>query len=96
MKEFEKLDPLIHSRIRLSIMSVLISAKEADFSYLKEATESTDGNLSTHLSKLETAGYIDVEKSFVEKKPHSKYSITEIGKRAFEEYVISLERYIKP
>ena len=94
MVTFEKLDPVIHSRIRLSILSVLISVKEADFAYLKDATGTTDGNLSTHLSKLEESGYIEIKKSFKGKKPHTSCVITDIGRSAFSNYVETLKEFI--
>ena len=96
MTTFQELDPVIHSRIRLSILSVLISVKEADFIYLKEATGTTDGNLSTHLSKLEQAGYVKIEKGFVGKKPRTTCFITNEGKDAFSKYVKTLEQFIHP
>ncbi len=96
MTTFQELDPVIHSRIRLSILSVLISVKEADFIYLKEATGTTDGNLSTHLSKLEQAGYVKIIKGFVGKKPRTTCSITNDGKDAFSKYVKNLEQFIHP
>jgi len=97
MKEFDyhQLDDVIHSRIRLAIMSVLISVDEADFIFLREKVRTTDGNLSTHLKKLEDAGYIAVNKSFVKRKPISRYLLTKKGKTAFGAYVNRLEKMIK-
>ena len=92
--KFEPLDPVIHSQVRLAVLSVLISAKEADFNSLKTMTETTDGNLSTHLSKLEEAGYIAVRKSFRGKKPLTTCSLTERGRAAFGRYVKALEDYL--
>jgi DNA-binding transcriptional ArsR family regulator len=63
INKFPPLDPVIHSQVRLAVLSVLIGVKEADFNYLKKVTETTDGNLSTHLSKLEEAGYMTIKKS---------------------------------
>ena len=96
MATFQELDPVVHSRIRLSILSVLISVREADFIYLKEATGTTDGNLSSHLSKLEQAGYVKITKGFVGKKPRTTCSITNKGKDAFSKYVKNLEQFIHP
>lgn len=75
-------------------MSILMNVDEADFVYLKEKTESTAGNLSVQLDKLSTAGYIAVNKSFVGKKPRTVCTITDIGRKAFEEYVDDLRQYL--
>lgn len=91
---FEPLDPVIHSQIRLAVLSILISAKRAEFNYLKKETATTDGNLSTHLTKLEEAGYILVKKSFQGKKPLTTCSLTEKGRTAFAKYIRALESYI--
>jgi DNA-binding MarR family transcriptional regulator len=96
MATFDELDPLIHSRIRLSILSILIAVKEADFIYLKKTTGTTDGNLSTHLSKLEEAGYIRIIKSFIGKKPRTVCSMTATGRNAFNDYIKTLEKFIHP
>jgi len=93
-EKFESLDPVIHSQVRLAVLSVLISARRADFNYLKNAIGTTDGNLSTHLAKLEEAGYIRVKKSFQGKKPLTTCSLTEKGKTAFSGYVKALESYL--
>lgn len=89
-----ELDPLIHSQLRLAIMSILLSVDEADFVYLKEKTESTAGNLSVQLDKLSKAGYIQVEKEFVGKKTRTSCRITEIGRKAMEEYIKALKTYL--
>lgn len=96
MKDFDyqQLNEIIHSRIRLAIMSVLISLEEADFKFLKEKVNTTDGNLSVHLKKLEDAGYTKVKKEFLDRKPVSTYSLTEKGKDAFELYIKKLEDLI--
>ncbi|HAF30024.1 MAG TPA: transcriptional regulator [Bacteroidales bacterium] len=91
----KKLDPIIHSELRLAIMSLLISVNRADFKYLKEETESTAGNLSVQLTKLEEAGYIKVEKGFKGKMPQTTCSITKMGIEAFEKYVEDLKSYLK-
>lgn len=92
--DYQQLDETIHSRIRLAIMAVLISVKEADFNFLKEKINATDGNLSVHIKKLEDAGYLSVKKEFMERKPHSTYSLTTKGHSAFEKYVERLEKLI--
>ncbi|MBU0529525.1 transcriptional regulator [bacterium] len=89
------LDPIIHAPIRLAILTVLISVKSADFTFLKEATETTDGNLSTHIQKLENAKYVKVSKSFVGKKPKTTLSITKLGRKAYENYVEEFSAYLK-
>lgn len=94
MSAFKPLDPLLHSQLRLAVMSLLISLDEAEFTFLKEKTESTAGNLSVQLDKLEKAGYIKIEKSFREKRPLTTCSITPVGVKAFEEYVDNLKNYI--
>ena len=96
MKDFDyqQLDEIIHSRIRLAIMSVLISLQEAEFKFLREKVHATDGNLSVHLKKLEEAGYINVKKEFIDRKPVSSYKLSEKGTEAFEHYIKKLEDLI--
>ena len=77
-------------------MSVLITVEDAEFTYLREKVGATDGNLSVHLKKLEEAKYISVKKSFSDRKPVSHYKLTSSGRRAFEAYIDSLEKLIKP
>jgi DNA-binding MarR family transcriptional regulator len=89
-----ELDPLLHSQLRLGVMSLLISVQSADFTYLREKTSSTAGNLSVQLDKLSEAGYITIEKSFQGKKPRTTCKITKTGVQAFERYVETLKRYI--
>lgn len=91
-----ELDPLLHSQLRLGIMSILMSVESAEFTFLKEKTNSTAGNLSVQLDKLSEAGYINIEKSFKGKKPLTTCTITKKGIKAFEEYVNALKQYIKP
>jgi DNA-binding MarR family transcriptional regulator len=91
---FKDLDPLLHSQLRLAIMSLLISVESAEFTFIKEKTRATAGNLSVQIDKLSTAGYIDVNKSFKGKMPLTTCSITKKGIKAFEEYVNSLKQYI--
>ena len=90
----KELDPLLHSQLRLAIMSILMNVDEADFSYLQEKTESTSGNLSVQLDKLTNAGYIDMEKQFVGKKPRTTCKVTETGRRAFAQYIEDLRGYL--
>ncbi len=92
-ERFEPLDPVIHSQVRLAVLSVLVSASQAGFNFLKSATETTDGNLSTHLAKLEEAGYIRIKKSFAGKKPQTICALTEKGRTAFSQYLKALESY---
>ena len=96
MTSFRELDPLLHSQLRLAIMSVLISVDRADFSYLREKTGATAGNLSVQIGKLKEAGYISVSKSFGESYPQTMCSITDLGRKKFEEYVSALGDYLKP
>lgn len=93
--DYQQIDDVIHSRIRTSIMAVLVSVEEAEFNYLKEKVNATDGNLSVHLKKLEDAGYVSIKKIFVERKPVSKYKITNKGYKAFENYIKNLENIVK-
>ncbi len=92
---FNELDPLLHSQLRLGIMSILISVETAEFTYLKEKTNATAGNISVQLDKLSEAGYIKIEKSFKGKKPLTTCKITKTGIKAFEVYVAALQQYIK-
>ncbi|MFA5325292.1 MAG: transcriptional regulator [Bacteroidales bacterium] len=91
----KELNPLLHSELRLAIMSILIGVESADFVYLKEETQATSGNLSVQIDKLSTAEYITVEKGFKGKKPKTTCKITNKGKKAFAEYVAVLKSYIK-
>lgn len=90
----KELNPLLHSQLRLAIMSILMSVEEADFVYLKEKTESTAGNLSVQLDKLSSAGYIKVEKGMAGKRPRTACSVTPEGRKAFQEYVETLKTYL--
>lgn len=92
---FEPLDPLLHSELRLAIMSILISSAEVDFRYLKEQTNATSGNLSVQIDKLNAAGYIEVTKTFKGKMPCTICRITQQGIDAFEKYVNVLQEYIR-
>jgi DNA-binding PadR family transcriptional regulator len=92
---FKELDPLLHSQLRLAVMSLLIGVEEADFVFLKEKTGATAGNLSVQIDKLKEAGYITVEKTFAGKMPRTICRITPKGVKAFDEYVKALKTYFK-
>lgn len=94
MKAFKDLDPLLHSQLRLAVMSLLISVESAEFVFIKEKTGATAGNLSVQLDKLSKASYIKVEKKFQGKKPVTTCKITKEGIAAFEKYVAVLQQYI--
>jgi len=95
MAQFKPLDPILHSRLRLAIISLLISVETAEFNYLLKNTEATKGNLSIQLNKLKDAGYIHIEKSFRDNYPLTTCKITKTGIEAFEKYVDALTGYIK-
>ena len=90
----KKLNPLLHSELRLAVMSILVGVDEADFVYIRKQTGATAGNLSVQLDKLSEAGYIAVEKGFKGKKPCTTCRVTEAGISAFSEYVAALMDYI--
>ena len=90
---FKELDPLLHSQLRLAIMSLLITIESAEFTFLKEKTNATAGNISVQLDKLQQAGYISIAKSFKGKKPLTTCTITRKGILAFEDYVNTLRQY---
>ena len=92
---FQPLDPLLHSELRLAVMSLLISTEEAEFPYIKEQTGATAGNLSVQVEKLSSAGYIEVEKTFKGKRPCTLCRITPKGLQAFETYVKALRSYLE-
>lgn len=96
MKYFVDLDPLLHSQLRLAIVSLLVSVKEADFTYIQDATNATNGNLSVQISKLKDAEYIEVNKSFENNYPKTTCKITKKGLKAFEKYVIDIKNYLSP
>ncbi len=91
---FKELDPLLHSELRLAVMSILLGVESADFVYLREQTEATAGNLSVQLDKLAKAGYIVIEKSFRGKMPRTVCRISDAGRDAFAAYVEALRSYI--
>ena len=91
---FKELDPVLHSQLRLAIMSLLIGVKEAEFGFLKEKSGATAGNLSVQINKLSDAGYLQVQKSFRNNYPLTTCKITSKGLKAFENYVEALKQYI--
>lgn len=91
---FKALDPLLHSELRLAVMSILIGVESADFVYLREQTGATAGNLSVQTDKLQKAGYIEVEKTFKGKMPRTICRITQQGITAFDEYVAAIRDYL--
>ena len=93
---FKELDPLLHSQLRLAIISLLVGVKRAEFTFLKEKTNATAGNLSVQLQKLKEAGYIDIEKTFKDNYPQTNCCITKKGLKAFEDYVKALKKYLHP
>jgi DNA-binding MarR family transcriptional regulator len=88
-------DPLLHQNIRSKLMSLLISNEELPFKALKEYLEVTDGNLSSHLTKLEKEGYVRIEKTFEGKRPKTIVHITDVGKKAFKKYIDTLKKFIE-
>lgn len=94
MTRFKELDPVLHSQLRLAVVSILIGAEVAEFTFLKEQTGSTAGNLSIQITKLREAGYIDVVKKFNRNYPQTLCSITPLGREKFADYVNSLKEYL--
>ncbi len=92
---FENLDKTLEHRVRLQIISVLVANDSYDFNALKELLEVTDGNLATHLKALEREKYISITKSFIEKKPNTRYKVSERGRTAFKKHLDALEELIK-
>lgn len=93
---FKDLDPILHSQLRLAIVSILMTVEETNFNFIKDSTNAAAGNISIQIKKLQEAGYIKVEKSFKDNYPNTSLSITRKGIKAFEEYVINLKKYIEP
>lgn len=93
---FNDLDPILHSQLRLSIVSILMTVDEVNFSFIKESTKAAAGNISIQIKKLQDAGYIQVEKSFKNNYPNTTVSITKKGIEAFDTYVKNLKKYINP
>lgn len=92
--DFKELDPILHSQLRLAIMSLLISVKEAEFTFLKEKTSATAGNLSVQLNKLKEAGYVEIVKQFKNNYPQTICKVTPTGIDAFSAYVKALQSYL--
>jgi len=88
-------DKVLENRVRLQIMSILMANESYDFNSFKELLEVTDGNLASNLKSLEKEGYISVTKSFIDRKPNTRYSKTDKGQKAFENHLIALEQLIK-
>jgi predicted transcriptional regulator len=91
---FRDLDPILHSQLRLAIISVLVTVEQAEFNYLKEQAQATSGNLSIQINKLKEAGYIEVKKKFKGNYPQTICRITKLGIRRFEEYIDALQGYL--
>jgi DNA-binding HxlR family transcriptional regulator len=94
MPELPDLNPVVHGKLRLALLTLLTGVEEAEFTWLREKTGATDGNLGAQLLKLEEAGYVAVEKRFVERKPQSLYRMTEAGRAALSEYVRALKQLL--
>src|SRR5436305_10634694 len=92
---FKELDPILHSQLRLAVMSLLMSVKEAEFTFIREKTNSTAGNLSVQVQKLKEAGYIEVNKQFKDNYPQTTCKVTPKGIEAFENYVKALQDYLQ-
>lgn len=93
---YRSIDPLLHSPIRLAIMSLLMNYEEVEFTFIRDEIGATDGNLNSHLAKLEDQAYIEVRKTFQGKKPVTYQRLTEKGREAFEDYVNNLEKFLVP
>lgn len=96
MTRFNDLDPVLHSQLRLAVVSLLMNSEVAEFTYIREQTGATAGNLSVQITKLKEAGYIEVKKSFRNNYPQTLCSITKLGKEKFSEYVNSIKDYLNP
>lgn len=94
MPELPELNPVIHGKLRLALLSLLAGVEEAEFTWLRAKTGSTDGNLGAQLMKLEEAGYVAVEKKFVQRKPQTIYRMTDSGREALQEYVQALKQLL--
>lgn len=92
---YKELDPLLHSELRLAVISILAGIEEADFTFIKEQTGATSGNLSVQLDKLSAAGYIEIEKTFRGRMPRTVCRMTDKGREAFADYVETLKTYLK-
>ncbi len=96
MTRFKELDPILHSQLRLAVISLLVGTEMAEFTYIREQTGATAGNLSIQITKLKEAGYIEVTKKFRNNYPLTLCSITSLGRKKFSEYVNSLKDYLNP
>ncbi len=96
MTMYKDLDPILHSQLRLVVISILVSVEKADFAYLKKETGATSGNLSVQITRLKEAGYIEVKKKFKGNYPQTSCRITELGKERFAAYVGAILAYLKP
>src|SRR5208337_3474549 len=94
MPELPELNPVIHGKLRLALLSLLAGVDEAEFTWLRTKTGATDGNLGAQLMKLEEAGYVTVEKQFVQRKPQTLYRMTDVGRTALAEYVQALKQLL--
>ncbi|HEY9049569.1 MAG TPA: transcriptional regulator [Ohtaekwangia sp.] len=92
---FDNLDKVLEHRVRLQIMSVLVTNDGYEFSSLKDVLDVTDGNLASHIKALEREKYVSVSKSFIDRKPNTKYKITERGRTAFKKHLDAMEAVIK-
>jgi DNA-binding transcriptional ArsR family regulator len=92
--DLPELDPIIHGKLRLAVLSLLIGVEEADFTWLRQKTGSTDGNLGAQMLKLEEAGYVDMEKRFAGRKPQTLYRMTPTGREALATYVSALKHLL--
>lgn len=93
---YKDLDPLLHSQLRLAIISMLVSSEKVEFTHIKDETKAAAGNISIQIKKLQEAGYINVEKTFKNNYPKTLLSITDKGVKAFESYVNDLKKYLNP
>lgn len=96
MKSFKDLDPVLHAQLRLAVMSLLITVSEAEFTFLREKTGATAGNLSVQIQKLKDAEYIEIEKKFRDNYPLTICRVTKKGVKAFEAYVNAIQQYLDP
>jgi DNA-binding transcriptional ArsR family regulator len=96
MADFKELDPILHSQLRLAVMSILMREREAEFTSLREKTGATAGNISVQLQKLRDAGYIEIAKQFRENYPQTVCRILPVGEKAFQQYVRHLQEYLAP
>ena len=92
--DYRKLDTLLHSRIRLAIVSLLAGCEEAEFTFIRNSVKATDGNMNSHMKKLEEAAYVEVKKEFQNRKPVTFYKLTDKGRSAFNEYVRQLSGFL--